>query len=1367
MPSPSYAFKKKARGLDLLRSVRGTNGLGPNSTDKIRRPSEKYFDKVLKTIGDSSKEYVERTRAIVEMCQLLEVVPQDSISEIWFTAHPLVSIDVPRATRRATLELLRECVSKTRDDFIKLIFFQIIYDCLVSPNGAGEKFTELDPDLDLILSSLNEIFKEDDELLDVDEKRLLTETMSDLVELEFQKDPKCNHVSVVMELLVLAQKLTLPPNDSDVGNFIEILKRVSDSATLRTMHTFQAMAIKFLEKFLEQVHVDAIDSLVLTLLQISASMPPDKVEVAFMPLLNCIIRSKHRPLLGKKLFMMPQGKKIDRAIIARCYAEIYTKAVREGHVTVNEAFHLLSELFGAKIDYEFLTLVALLVEVHSFLENWGSVEKSTKIVLWSMIEEALVRFKGPSPAIVDKLLISVTNYPSLIPISPESLVHFISRFKTLIHVENLIPLFELRRWDFKSARTLNELTDLIMVPDAAPKYRLQFLRLCRSWIKETSDQEFQWNISQMDCLWNIYSKVENSTAPESELLEFGELLYMFLQLTTVDIFNQLVHNRLLPTLRKILLQKSKRRSFVGSLGAFGRVKSFSEERLRLLPILVKTLVKSFIWSPLEPTGTKCTTLFDVLISVYEYAEQCDDSVTLLTIARPMVRIRCDSEGKFLFADPEDAVGISSAFGRLKEQVAVGTSVQWTFPETLDFIDGNLLGQRNEHVQFDSGRVGPSNGKINMGVWLSLAVGTIEDPADWEIYSYLLTHLCSQLSELTLFERHYEEINKFKNVICQHLKQSLPSNIKPSDGLSRSDLNSAYVRNLSAVLAYNRYESKSFADDLVGALVFGLTSWEKTLIPILHILTVSCFEIPGSIKRYITPILLELQKRITTLHAIPSILEFLLALKSSTLLVSNLTPDETKRVFAIVFNLIENSTFLKERSKTFSVSPATSSPKLPPSSVPKNYDVEISPSTEGFLVGESMTRFFQYQSFMVLASWLSNVKADKMDALIPFVSKGLDKLAKIEDLKYDALAYMDFVLRLRFTSSNEAPIRRGRDSDDFSNSTHLKRWVGKNCLISIRTWEPTQNVIVELRRPSCECFFEVKPQMQLLQPTYKLFGFQDDEPERTNCSSVTPEQILPLVCIQNVDSLVPLPDEDPTFNRSIGLLDRIPQVEFQKTGIIYVGPGQNQESQVLSNDRGSTQYNWFLSQIGDFIKLKETSKFFYKGGLDPETDGEYALVWNNATTRVTFHTVTLMPSDNDLSYKKRHVGNNFVNIFYNESGLSSSCFNFNIIKSQFTFINIVVTPEHTGANEKISQHYKVKIHRRSGVPGLLSCAHFKILDRNNLARYVRHVSLVANALAEKYNETGSQDACSIWGVRCKQLSSIRERVINLNEESQTS
>lgn len=1365
MPSPSYAFRKKTKGLDLLRSVSvGSGILESNIRGRVRRPSEKYFGKVLKTIGDGSIDYVDRTRAVVEMRELLNVVPQESIADIWFTTHPLVSTDTPRGIRRAALELLRECVINTDDDFIKSIFFQIICDCLISLTGADEKFTELDPDLDLILSALNEVVREDDGLLSSDEKKFLTDIVSDLIELEISKDSKSAYVSVVMELLALAQKLTFLLNDSDVGSFIEILKRVSNSTTVGTTNKFQTMVSGFLEKYLDQVGVSSLDGVVLVLRQISLSMALDKVEIRITPVLNRIIKSNHRKLLGEKFFMLPHGKRSEKDIICKSYGNVYTLAVLEGDVSVEETFLLFNKLFGGKFYAEFLMLLDLFIGVHRFVENWVSSEKCTKILLWPMVRESLLKCKATSSSIIDKLLVCVTNYPSLIPISPEELVTFISMSEASIHIENVISLFEVRKWDFKTIMTLNQLTDLIMHPTSSPKHRLQFLKLCKVWFQETSDQVFQRNSNQTDCLENIYSKIENLLASESELIEFGELLYVFLQLATVENFNQSVNNLLTPILRKIILQKSRRKSFVGSLGTFGRSKSFPGARLKLLPIIVKTLVKAFIWSPLEPTGLKCVTLFDALISVYEYAGQCEDSMTLLTIARPMVRIRRDSRGNFYFADPEDAVGISSAFGRHKEQVLEENNVQWTFPETLDFIDSALLGKRNEHVLFDTGRAGSSNGKINMGVWLSLAIGNVEGPVDWEIYSYLLTHLCSQLSELILFEGHYEEINKFKNVICQHLKQALPPNINPSCGLNRSDLNSAYVRNLSAVLAYHQYESKNFADDLVGALVFGLTSWEKTLIPILHILTVSCFEIPGSVKRYITPILLELQKRITTLHAIPSILEFLLALKSSPPLVSNLTPDETKRVFAIVFNLIENSLFLKVRSKSFSLPPPTSSSKTLISFTTRDYDMEISPSTEGFLIGESMTRFFQHQSFMVLASWLSNVKADKIDALIPFVMGGLDKLAKIEDLKYDALAYMDFVSRLRFTGSNEPALLRGRDPSDSNESFRLKRWVGKNCLISINTFGATDKAIVESKRPSCECTFEVKPQMRPLQPKYKLFDFQEEEPEKTNSLALIPDQIIPLVSTQDVDALVPLPDDDLAFNRSIGVLDRIPQVEFQKIGIIYVGPGQDEESQILANDRGSLQYNWFLTQIGDCIKLSETGKFFYKGGLEPDIDGEYALVWNNATTQITFHTVTLMPSDKDLTFKKRHVGNNFVNIFYNESGLSSSRFNFNIIKSQFTFINIVITPEFVGTPDKISQHYKVKIHRRSGVPGLLSCAHFKILDRSNLARYVRHISLIANALAEKYNETGSQNACSIWGVRCKQLLGIHERLIPKNSES---
>ncbi|CDH11034.1 uncharacterized protein ZBAI_02820 [Zygosaccharomyces bailii ISA1307] len=1358
MPLPGYVFKKGTNGLELLRTVSNSVNAETHSDTKIRRPSEKYFERVLLKIDDRSLDYAERTQAVVEMRGLLGVLDSNIIPEIWFATHSLIAAGVPRATRRSALELLQGCISHTRDDLIKSIFFQIIYDCLVPP-GKEEKLSTIDPDLDLILHCFNEIASNADDLLTNEEKELMTEIVADLINLPLQQDPGYKFLPVILELLDLSEKLSIPLNSSDVGTFLDTLGKISETANRANMR-FQTASINFIKHYQNGIKLESLDDVALILINISAIMAQDKVDAILRPLLQLMVDTAQNQAIAEKFCMLPLRKPIDRGVLVKCYASVYVEAFAKGKISPQEVFAFLNKLFVAKLDSELLETSASLLSNEAFVTNWKMAEQTTKISLWPMIEKALVRTKWSLPQVIDSLLRSMTCHPTLIPMVPEEIIHFICQSKLPINFENLMFFLEDRIANIREVKTMQQLTNFVVQGGVSTTFRLSLIQFFKLWLEENKFNLANFEPDLADCIWSFYHKFETMSTDDRELESFGELLYIFMQLSSLQLFESFITCHLLPTIRKILLHKSRRRSFVGSIGTFGRGKTFSKVRLKILPILVKNLVKAFIWSPLERTGGKCCLSFEALISVYEYAEQCKDSTILLIIARSMVRIRRDGEGAFYFADPEDAVGISSAFGRHREQIPEEAQVQWTFPETLDFIDTTFLGKRNECIKFEIRNGDTPSGKIKMGVWLSLAVSTIEDPVDLEIYSYLLTHLCSQLSELTLFEGHYKGINTFKNVICQHLRQSLPSTVKPSDTLSRSDLNSAYVRNLSAVLAYHRYEPKIFADDLISALVFGLTSWEKTLIPILHILTVSCFEIPTSVKRYITPILLELQKRITTLHAVPSILEFLLALKSSPPLISNLTPNETKRIFAVVFTLLENSVYLKMRSKSFSQNPGVSPQRLQFSSLPQDYEVEISPSTEGFLVGDSMTRFFQYQSFTVLANWLFSVKGDQMNDLIQFVMKGLEKLAIIDDLKYDSLAYMDFVSRLNFSTQEEVPLLRGKDDHEYNDSSHLGRWISGSCLISIRTWDKTDRVVVELKRPSSESIFEIKLFEQPHQPKYTLFDFQkEDEPKAKSFPSLKPEQVLHLVHIQGIrKNLFRLPN-NAAFNRSVNILERIPKVEFQKTGIIYIGPGQCTEFEVLNNSSGSHQYNWFLTQMGDFIKLKETSQFFYRGGLDPETDGEYALVWNNPNTQITFHTVTLMPPNCDLSFKKRHVGNDFVNIFYNDSGLYT--FNFNLIKSQFTFINIVITPEFNGSNnKKISQHYKVKLYRRSGVPGLLSCAHFKILDKSNLARYVRHVSLIANALAEKYNETGSQDACSTWGVRCKQLLSIRDRAAQL-------
>ncbi|KAF8936905.1 Tuberous sclerosis 2-like protein [Dissophora ornata] len=170
----------------------------------------------------------------------------------------------------------------------------------------------------------------------------------------------------------------------------------------------------------------------------------------------------------------------------------------------------------------------------------------------------------------------------------------------------------------------------------------------------------------------------------------------------------------------------------------------------------------------------------------------------------------------------------------------------------------------------------------------------------------------------------------------------------------------------------------------------------------------------------------------------------------------------------------------------------------------------------------------------------------------------------------------------------------------------------------------------------------------------------------------------------------LADDDAT-NRALGVLDRTPVVDFHKVGVLYVGKGQTKESEILGNTHGSSEYTKFLTGLGSLVRLKNAK--IYAGGLDLEMDldGEYAYSHQDEITQMVFHVATMMPNhahDVNFDFKKRHIGNDWVTIVFNESGQD---YDFGTISGQFNFMTLVVTPvsmasvTFTEAASRISQH----------------------------------------------------------------------------------
>lgn len=133
------------------------------------------------------------------------------------------------------------------------------------------------------------------------------------------------------------------------------------------------------------------------------------------------------------------------------------------------------------------------------------------------------------------------------------------------------------------------------------------------------------------------------------------------------------------------------------------------------------------------------------------------------------------------------------------------------------------------------------------------------------------------------------------------------------------------------------------------------------------------------------------------------------------------------------------------------------------------------------------------------------------------------------------------------------------------------------------------------------------------------------------------------------------EKSPELERAIKILDQTSCAELHKLGVLFVGAGQLTEPDALRNQNGSPlalspgslRYWRWLQRMGTLRPL--ASADFYTGGLDPRQDGQWAMVWADAVTQVVYHVATLMPGSEDPTCvnKKRHLGNNFVNIVWSE------------------------------------------------------------------------------------------------------------------------
>ncbi|KAG5344721.1 GARL3 protein, partial [Acromyrmex charruanus] len=161
---------------------------------------------------------------------------------------------------------------------------------------------------------------------------------------------------------------------------------------------------------------------------------------------------------------------------------------------------------------------------------------------------------------------------------------------------------------------------------------------------------------------------------------------------------------------------------------------------------------------------------------------------------------------------------------------------------------------------------------------------------------------------------------------------------------------------------------------------------------------------------------------------------------------------------------------------------------------------------------------------------------------------------------------------------------------------------------------------------------------------------------------------------------------PELQKDLLLLEEQEGSVNFKFGVIYAREGQITDDEMLSNERGSPGFESFLEILGERIRLKGWDK--YRGGLDVKGDmtGKESYYTVYAGHEVMYHVSTMLPYSKDNPQqleRKRHIGNDIVNIIYTDDPSAVDTFNPNCIRSQFTHVFAVVTTEADGKSWRVA------------------------------------------------------------------------------------
>ncbi|GAA5975475.1 hypothetical protein JCM10908_005173 [Rhodotorula pacifica] len=732
-------------------------------------------------------------------------------------------------------------------------------------------------------------------------------------------------------------------------------------------------------------------------------------------------------------------------------------------------------------------------------------------------------------------------------------------------------------------------------------------------------------------------------------------------------------------------------------------------------------------------------------------------------------------------------------------------------------------------------------------YLRAIVHVLTTDQEWELVSYILCHLPEQLANkhFACGPRCAQQIHVLRRFLCESLRAGdrgervFPTTL-PS-GIKRAEIHAVAYHCLTALIAYRSLFTKQQQDDIVTTLLHGLGNPRDTAKPCIHALTIASFELRPSMTKLLAETVRHLQKIISSATLGVHILEFIAGVGQEPALYANFTDVDFQTVFGIALKYIQahNERLSDKPDDTEEgIEYAFSQYVL----LLAYYNIAIwylalrladRPKVVPFLTrrlvqaneGRSEVDEATEVALDMIARYAySNAdprpRASKFDELITapqtaaaalpppktwIVGSGMVTIRKVR-----APAWVEVTVRrpsgvvrmmwelqnIGMTSSAPesdliAALFRHRETVSIMHGLHS---TVRDALGSLPSTDSPPAPLVRPRSAS----FSGKPDAGKLSLGDKVeanaladaanSAAQDVQQITIESGALTVDPsffALQLSSYPHVGTAVRplLVPNDPASQRAVTLLDTIPIVDFHKIGVLFAGPGQTNEVDILANTQGSKAYVEFIAGLGTLVRLQGSREFnIYSGGLDQENDfdGKWTYCWDDDISQMVFHVATLMPTnretDAQCTLKKRHIGNDFVKIIWNESG---GDFAFDTLPGDFNFVNIVIQPHTPAGNPWIgpgmsnnTEFFKVSMQCRPGMPEIGPLGTFKMVAGSSLPSVVRQLALHSNIFAQIFLasvgfETGRPaghsgkthriEYSSNWRKRLQQIKLLRQRI----------